>query len=176
MKTTHVTPRTQPAVIDFDDRAVQQTLAFGLAWRDLRRSRWLAAFGDALHDDGTPLEAGELDTLDEIAWSPGRMHEIASGLQVDASTATRAVDRLIKRGLVGKERDPDDGRFTKVWATPEGRRVHRALLTRRLQFVTAVLDQFDEADRDALLRLLPDLADAVSAALRSEAIPAKGTT
>lgn len=156
------------AVIDFDDPAVQQTLAFGLAWRDLRRARWLTAFGDALHGDGSPLEAGEVDTLDEIAWSPGRMHEIASGLQVDASTATRAVDRLIKRGLVDKARDPDDGRFTKVWATPEGRSVHRALLTRRLHFVTTVLDQFDDSDRTALLRLLPDLADAVSAALRSD--------
>jgi DNA-binding MarR family transcriptional regulator len=161
-------------VVDLDDRAVQQALAFGLAWRDLRRARWLAAFGDVLHDDGSPLEAGEVDTLDEVVGSPGRMHEIASGLQVDASTATRAVDRLIARGLVEKARDSDDGRFMRVWATAEGRRVHRALLAKRLRFVTAVLDQFDDADRAALLRLLPDLADAVSFVLRAETIPAKG--
>lgn len=63
------------AVIDFDDPAVQQTLAYRSRVADLRRARWLTAFGDALHGDGSPLEAGEVDTLDEHpARSPGRMH------------------------------------------------------------------------------------------------------
>jgi DNA-binding MarR family transcriptional regulator len=154
--------------VDFDDEAIQQAVAFGLAWRDLRRAPRVTAMANLVVDGGPPLESGEIDTLDQIAWtSPCQMHEIASGLQVDASTATRAVDRLIRRGLVERARDPDDGRFVSVWITSEGRRVHSALLARRLEFVASVLDQFDDADRQALLRLLPALADVVSTMLRS---------
>ncbi len=165
---TAIPGTADPGTVDLDDATVQQAVAFGLAWRDLRRTPRLAPLGKFVVDDGPPLESGEVDTLDQIAWtSPSQMHEIASGLQVDASTATRAVDRLIRRGLVERARDPDDGRYVSVWITADGRRVHSALLARRLEFVAAVLDEFDDCDRAALLRLLPALAEAVASVLRS---------
>lgn len=154
---------------DFDDEASREAVIVGLAWRDLRRARWLGAFGSVVLDGGASLEASEVDALDQVVWTEsGRMHEIAEGLQIDASTATRAVDRLVRRGLVERERDPSNRRFMQVWLTDEGRRVHGELLERRLEFVSNVLDQFTDDDRDVLVRLLPDLADAVTATLRSE--------
>lgn len=144
-----------------------ETMDFALAVRDLRRARWLTIFGDALLGSGaSPLEAGEVDTLDQIA-SAGvaRMFEISEGLQIDASTATRAVDRLVRRKLVDRGRDPEDGRFTLVWLTGEGKRVHEGLLKRRMAFVDSVLDRFDETDRVAVIRLLPMVADAITVAL-----------
>ena len=144
-------------------------LAVGLAWRDLRRARWLAAFGDVVMGEGSSrLEAGDVDTLDQIAFcGSARMHEIAEGLQVDPSTATRAVDRLTARRLVDRGRDPADGRFTRVALTEEGRRIYEALREQRLAFVSSVLDRFDSNDRDQLIRLLPQLALAVADELRS---------
>lgn len=155
---------------DLDDVQNRDVLAFGLAWRDLRRARWLAAFGDVvMGDGGSRLEAGDVDTLDQIAsCGSARMHEIAEGLQIDASTATRAVDRLSSRGLVDRGRDPADGRYTKVVLTDEGWRICEALREQGLAFVSAVLDRFDGADRAQLIRLLPELAEAVTDELRSE--------
>lgn len=152
-----------------DDSTHRDVLTFALAWRDLRRARWLAAFGDALMGEGdSPLEAGDVDTLDQIAFGgSARMHEIANGLQVDASTATRAVDRLSARGLVDRGRDPEDGRFTRVALTDEGRQINAALREQRLVFVSSVLDRFDDDDRAQLIALLPKLAEAVTDELRS---------
>lgn len=154
----------------FEDDATREAVIFGLAWRDLRRARWMGSFGSVVLDGDTSLEASEVDALDQVVWSDsGRMHEIAEGLQIDASTATRAVDRLERRGLVERSRDPGNGRYVQVSLTTDGRRVHEELLQRRLEFVSNVLGQFSDHDRDALVRLLPAVADAVTAALRSEA-------
>lgn len=155
---------------DLDDAQRRDVLAFGLAWRDLRRARWLAAFGDVVMGQGSSrLEAGDVDTLDEIALcGSARMHEIADGLQVDASTATRAVDRLTSRGLVDRGRDPADGRFTRVVLTDEGRRIYEALGEQRLAFVSSILDRFADDDRARLIRLLPQLAEAVTDELRAD--------
>ncbi len=158
-----------------DDEATREAVIVGLAWRDLRRARWLGVFGAVVLDGGASLEASEVGALDQIVWTEsGRMHEIAEGLQIDASTATRAVDRLERRGLVERARDPENGRFVQVTLTDEGRRVHGELLERRLEFVSNVLDQFSDGDREVLVRLLPVLADAVTAALRSEAAGSNG--
>lgn len=148
-------------------------LAFGLACRDLRRARWLAAFGDVvMGNGGSRLEAGDVDTMDQIALcGSARMHEIADGLQVDASTATRAVDRLTARGLVDRGRDPSDGRFTRVVLTDEGRRIYGALREKRLAFVSSLLERFDSDDRAQLIRLLPQLAEAVTDELRPAPAP-----
>lgn len=164
--------RLQTAIVadrDLGDSQNRDVLAFGLAWRDLRRARWLAAFGDVVMGEGSSrLEAGDVDTLDQIALcGSARMHEIAEGLQVDASTATRAVDRLTARGLVDRGRDPADGRFTLVVLNDEGWRIYEALREQRLAFVSSVLERFDADDRSHLIRLLPQLALAVTDELRS---------
>jgi DNA-binding MarR family transcriptional regulator len=158
------------------DPGTRDAVVVGLAWRDLRRARWLGAFGDALLDGESTLEASEVDTLDQIAWTElGRMHEIAEGLQIEASTATRAVDRLERRGLVERRSDPDNRRFTRVVLTDEGRRVQANLLERRLAFTMQVLDHFGPDDRAALVRLLPELVDVVTGTLagaaRAGAVP-----
>ncbi len=151
---------------DVLDSARRDAIVVGSAWRDLRRARWLRVFGDAVLGDGAPLEAGEIDALDQVAWSgEGHMHEIATGLQVDPSTVTRSIDRLERRGLVERRRDTANRRFVRVVLTDDGRRVHETLLRRRLAFVDAVLDHFDDDDRAALVRLLPALADSVTDAL-----------
>jgi DNA-binding MarR family transcriptional regulator len=155
-------------VTDAPDSAGRDAVVVGSAWRDLRGAGWLRVFGDALLGDGVPLEASEIDALDQVAWSgEGRRHEIAAGLQVDPSTATRSIDRLERRGLVERRRDRANRRFIRVILTDDGRRAHAALLRRRLAFVDAVLDRFDADDRAVLVRLLPALADSVTDALHT---------
>ncbi|MDH3684504.1 MAG: hypothetical protein OEV40_31680, partial [Acidimicrobiia bacterium] len=58
-------------------------------------------------------------------------------------------------------------RFTRVVLTDEGRRSYEALREQRLAFVSSVLDRFDGDDRAQVIRLLPQLALAVTDELRS---------
>ena len=46
------------------------------------------------------LEPGQVDTLDLLVQQPAwRMTDLADALRVDPSTATRAVQRLVRAGL-----------------------------------------------------------------------------
>jgi DNA-binding MarR family transcriptional regulator len=49
-----------------------------------------------------------------------RMSELARALRVDASTTTRAVDRLVASGLAERTRSEDDGRALIVETTRKG--------------------------------------------------------
>ncbi|ATY13416.1 MarR family transcriptional regulator [Amycolatopsis sp. AA4] len=52
--------------------------------------------------------------------------ELARRCRVQAQTTSRTVDRLLRHGLVRRERDPADARRVLVSITAAGRRAHRA--------------------------------------------------
>ena len=112
------------------------------------------------------LETGDVDTLDQIS-STGEspMSAIAAGLHVDPSTATRAVDRLVERGLVSRRRDPDDTRSILVSFTTAGFEVLTEANERRIALAMRLLDRFSPEEQDAIGRLLPMVADAISSEL-----------
>lgn len=149
-----------------------EALAVGRAWRDLRRLRGLRTIGRDLLDDGCPpLETGELDTLSVIgADGPCRMQELAEALRVEPSTATRAVDRLERRGLARRRKAEGDGRIVEVLLTDDGRAAHEELHRRRHDLLAAVLDHFSPREREVLAELLPRFAAAVG----DELAPSRG--
>ncbi|MEM9036603.1 MAG: MarR family transcriptional regulator [Actinomycetota bacterium] len=141
----------------------------GAAWRDLRRLRGLRTIGhDLLEDGGPSLETGELDTLAVIgAHGPCRMQELAEALRVEPSTATRAIDRLQRRGLADRRRAEGDGRCVEVVLTDTGRRAHEELSRRRRELLHGVLGHFTAEERTQLAELLPRFAEAVGDELRA---------
>ncbi|MBB4693537.1 MarR family transcriptional regulator [Paractinoplanes abujensis] len=62
---------------------------------------------------------------------PQRSIDIAEELQVNPSTGTRMLDRLIRKGLVRRLRSTSDRRVVRVRLTPAGREVVDQVLTRR---------------------------------------------
>lgn len=158
----HVLERLNRAESDPRGR---RALTIGRAWRDIRRldvRRQVA--GEGLEGQ-PPLEGGEVDTLDVLGQeAPLRMHELAASLHIDPSTATRAVDRLVKRGLAERVRCDDDARFVEVTLTPAGERVHDVQLERRLDILREVLGQFTDDEKDLLGELMPRFATAVAEA------------
>ncbi|MEU8816237.1 MarR family transcriptional regulator [Actinoplanes sp. NPDC048796] len=62
---------------------------------------------------------------------PQRSIDIADELQVNPSTGTRMLDRLIRKGLVRRLRSTADRRVVRVRLTPAGRDVVEQVLTRR---------------------------------------------
>lgn len=157
--------RTTDPGVDIDADA----LAIGTAWRDLRRLRGLRTIGHDVVDDGGPaLETGELDTLAVIgAHGPCRMQELAEALRVEPSTATRAIDRLQRRGLAERRRAQGDGRCVEVGLTELGQRAHAELAQRRRELLRGVLAHFTGAERAQLAELLPRFAEAVGDELRA---------
>lgn len=69
---------------------------------------------------------------------------VAEVLKVRPSTATGIVDRLVRQGLVDRQRDPEDRRCVRIYLTENGREVigdirqrNQALLARLFQRFSA---------------------------------------
>jgi DNA-binding MarR family transcriptional regulator len=84
-------------------------------------------------------EAGLLGTLME---GPRRITELAETEAVAQPTVTQLVDKLQARGLVARERSPQDGRVVLVTATEAGRAQ-----------LTAVRAQYRDLMRDTVREL-----------------------
>lgn len=87
----------------------------------------------------TPSQSSILATLDRHG--PMGMSDVAQQEAISKPSATGIVGRLIDKGLVSRDADPDDGRSTIVTITPEG----RALLASRRRERTAHLARYVEA-------------------------------
>ncbi|MGF1595711.1 MAG: MarR family winged helix-turn-helix transcriptional regulator [Acidimicrobiales bacterium] len=148
----------------FTDRlegsTVDDVIDLGSTWRLLRHTRVALAAEVAAAAGMERLDPGDLDTLDQVASTEGPqpMSAIADGLAVDRSTATRAVDRLARRGLVERNRDRSGARLVRVSLTADGASVHRHARERRAAFTGRLLERLSDHDRKALTRLARGLA------------------
>jgi DNA-binding MarR family transcriptional regulator len=91
---------------------------------------------------------------------PARMSVIASDLGVSLATATGVVDRLVQRGLVAREGDPEDRRVVLCRLSEKGeevmgglwqvsreqvRRLMRVLTSEQLELITKALEALVKA-------------------------------
>jgi DNA-binding MarR family transcriptional regulator len=145
----------------------------GAAWRELRRGASMQALRPLLYGtDPDALDLGQVDTLDLLMERDGcRMSELADALRVDASTATRAVDRLVARGLVERMHPPEDRRTVTVRPTEEGRRHHDEMVKHRRSVLQQVLAEFTERDLERLAEDLERLVGAVDRFVRESGGP-----
>ena len=72
--------------------------------------------------------------------------DLADGLGVNPSNATRYCDRLQRLGLVHRARSVDDGRMVQVGLTQEGHALVTAVTERRRQEVDEVLERMTGPD------------------------------
>jgi DNA-binding MarR family transcriptional regulator len=88
--------------------------------------------------------------------------DLATGIGVALPTASELVERLVERGLVVREADPDDRRRVRLKLTPTasafGDRIHNL---RRCQ-VQRALDRLDPVEWPVFLRSLRALAEALA--------------
>lgn len=140
-----------PAVLgEPGDEEYELLVRIGWSWKELRRGAAMGALRAYMFGDGqdTLLEPGQWDTLDLLVRQPTwRMSELADGLRVDPSTATRAVQRLLKTGLAERHSCVDDGRVVLVSATEQARTLHAAIGGHRMEIMRAVVGAFDLDER-----------------------------
>lgn len=89
-----------------------------------------------------------------------RTVDLANDLGVNSSTATRLVDRLVRRGLVDRDVHPDDRRATQVQITAAGRAVVEAVMHHRRAEVRRILRKVAPEKRRAIVDSLDALRQA----------------
>jgi DNA-binding MarR family transcriptional regulator len=85
---------------------------------------------------------------------PQRSADLAANLEVTPSTASRMIDRLVRKGLVRRTRTREDRRAVRIQLTAPGREVVALVMRRRRKEVARILRQIPGEDR-------PRLADAL---------------
>jgi MarR family transcriptional regulator, 2-MHQ and catechol-resistance regulon repressor len=101
-----------------------------------------------------------LDAL--VGRGPLTMNELAAELFLDKSTSSRLVDALVAKGYAVRQPHPQDGRALQLEATEAGRKLSRRIEEDLLAEVTAVLEPVGAASRQAMTRLVGQLARAAT--------------
>lgn len=82
---------------------------------------------------------------------------IADKLKQLGATLTGVVDRMEKRALVFRERDPDDRRVIRIWLTEEGKQLMKTLPSIGAETIERATTGMPKADREGLSTLLEQI-------------------
>lgn len=141
--------RSRSSVVNDQDLARR----IAVAWRDLRRMKTQPL--------SVPMPQGQLDTMDVLAqMGPCTMAELSTALAIDASTATRAVERLVQVGLVERNRSAEDGRTVLVYLTTEGRALEKKLTVERMRIMKRALAGLTPEDLEEIATSMERLLSA----------------
>jgi DNA-binding MarR family transcriptional regulator len=112
------------------------------------------------------LESWEFDLLATLRRSgdPYRLTagQLLDSMMITSGAVTNRIDRLEQRGLIGREKDPADGRRVLVALTEDGLRKIDAALPDHAANETALLQALSPKDRATLAQLLRSLHHAVA--------------
>lgn len=124
-----------------------------------------------------PLDRAQYLLLLLLIDAPRTVGELASGLGLDQSTATRQVNSLERAGLVSRSPNPHDGRSMMISATPTGKARCAQMQGVRLDRLEQLLRDWPECDRlrfaDQVAALIEGLLDAPDGAQADALLPRK---
>ena len=91
------------------------------------------------------------------------LNQVASGLGVHASTATRICDRLTAAGLLSRREDPTDRRYLSLTLTRKGQRLVDRVIQQRRAAIAAVLEGMEPRRRERVAAAFGDFARSAGA-------------
>ncbi|MGI8714560.1 MAG: MarR family winged helix-turn-helix transcriptional regulator [Solirubrobacteraceae bacterium] len=94
------------------------------------------------------------------ARGPQRLAQLATALCVDRSTATRMVDRLVRKRLVSRRRSHEDRRVVRVSLNADGGELVAEVSRRRREEISTIVQRIPVGHRDLVLVALRAFADA----------------
>ncbi|MBS4208722.1 MarR family transcriptional regulator [Bacillus sp. FJAT-50079] len=89
---------------------------------------------------------------------PIRSSELAEKQLVHKSAISARVEKLVKKGLVERERDEEDRRNVFLTLTKEGRMVYEELEKNINRFVESILHDISEAEMESFLNVYEKIA------------------
>jgi DNA-binding MarR family transcriptional regulator len=143
------TPR--PPSLDRDAEALYLSLQRLFRIRQERDADLTCAWGV------TRTECHALELLAQRGGST--LNQLAEGLQLDKSTASRAVASLITRELVTRGVDTTDARAVRLDLTAKGRELYDSLSTANTAAYAGVLRRLPKNEREALIAALDKAAE-----------------
>lgn len=158
-------------VVDTDIQPeVELAARLGRAWRAIRRGASVGRVRERIYGtDEDAIEPGQMDALDLLVQVDAhRMGDLASALDIDPSTATRAVQRLMKDGLVARVEKGGDGRVVYVGITDKGRSVHQQVAERRLDVLRRIVSKFPEKDALVIAESLEQFVQGIEAVAKEK--------
>lgn len=87
--------------------------------------------------------------------------EISDESLIEVSTLSRLLNSLEKRKLIGRMRDTEDQRYTRIRLTDQGQEVYEKVLPVVAKQLEFTLQGFSSADKKALLNLLKKMKENV---------------
>lgn len=123
--------------------------------------RWQRLVAHSL--DGCGLSGASAIPLIVIGRAGEGLHqvELAEEVGVMASALVRQLDRLCMAGLVRREADPNNRRANMLWLTEKGRHQASLLESQLAALRRQVMEDMDDAELEAVVRLQGILAGAV---------------
>jgi DNA-binding MarR family transcriptional regulator len=94
--------------------------------------------------------------------------ELSDILHLSAPRVSMILDSLEKSGAVIRRPDETDRRLTRIFLTPEGRRLEKEQRDMLQDYVNRTIGTLPETDRSELERLLNELADRAVQVLRED--------
>jgi DNA-binding MarR family transcriptional regulator len=129
------------------------------------RRLWSPERSRVIEADGRRIEMSSVLVVEVCARADGAglaVGEVAGELGVEASTASRLVDRAVRAGLVERVRSTADARRSVIGLTAAGRALRARAVGFRLAWLSGVLDDWSDADVATFAALLQRFADAVT--------------
>jgi DNA-binding MarR family transcriptional regulator len=142
-----------PSEIDVNERLVDAVISASRALVAVA-ARSLAGVGEEV----TLPQYRALVVLDSRGGQ--RAADLAVALDVTPSTATRMCDRLVRKGLIDRNRPEGDRRALDIVITDKGRALVRQVTLRRRVDVARILEAMPAAGRPGVVRALRAFAEA----------------
>jgi DNA-binding MarR family transcriptional regulator len=108
------------------------------------------------------LTAAQAYLLALVVRQPGlNQKQISLILKIEASTLTRALERLIAQQLLSEKKDPEDSRQRRIYATPKGRALDSEIVKTSRDLGLQVRGQISQKDFSQWLTLSRRLVDSL---------------
>ncbi len=104
------------------------------------------------------LNLSDQTALERIGGAPAIMRDVAQELGSALSTATTVVDRLVKKGLVRRDRDESNRRIVRLALTDEGAHLLGRLIQEQLASSATILAALTLPERQTYLALHEKIA------------------
>jgi DNA-binding MarR family transcriptional regulator len=85
--------------------------------------------------------------------------ELARVVAIEPPTMVRTIDRMVRDGLVTRERDPRDARISRILLTDRGRSLRDELVPKAIAVNAANLQRLTPREGQTLRRLIVKLLD-----------------
>lgn len=140
-----------------------QRTALGL-WVTLARcySTYAKAIAQKVQEyELTTPQFGALEALYHLG--PLSLGELAEKLLVTGGNVTYVMDRLEGRGLVTRDRSPDDRRVVRAQLTPEGRDLVARVFPGHAEYVEHLCRHLTQREQEDIRKLLKALGKGIAA-------------